>query len=249
MNHPGGGAGDNPAFNNYTVDSTIMRYRSARDVYVENKDIITPMQYDIALLQQKYGVNYYDAGDTGAGTTNRITFDPTLNQARTLWEGGASGYDVIDASGALFAKIDLRDGYNADNTPRFSQVEGQVFSLALDPATNWQRVVTIEEVIGTVGKDTIYGNDADNVLTGGGGTGDSIEGGKGFDTYLFDGSFGANEWVTDSDGQGKIVIDGEDITGSAQMVNASSEHNITMCWWGMTTTLLNPCMLAPELKI
>jgi hypothetical protein len=91
LDHPGDVAGDDPAFVDYTVDSTIMRYLdSPQDVYVEYSNIITPMQYDIALLQQKYGARVYDAGDSGAGSTNTITVTGIGNNAYTLWEGGAA---------------------------------------------------------------------------------------------------------------------------------------------------------------
>jgi Ca2+-binding RTX toxin-like protein len=234
LDHPGHGAGDATAFNAYTVDSTIMRYGSGRDVYVNiQKDVVTPMMYDIALLQQKYGANYYDAGDTGAGTTNTITVNGSSNQARTLWEGGASGYDIINASNALaplnsnFAHtIDLRGGVDANNIPRFSTVGNEVFSLALDPSTNYTKSIVIEEAIGSrLDRNLIYGNDANNRLEGGVLV-DTLEGGFGNDTYVVyqaaNGGQTKADFVNDSDGQGGIIINYAGVVGPSPMIGLAT---------------------------
>ncbi len=226
MDHPGHGLGDAPAFAQYTADATIMRYTSTNDMYVQNKILTTPMVYDIALLQQKYGAHFDGAA---ANIINTIPIGGTQNIAHTLWEGGASGHDVIDASSAISATIDLRDGFNPDNTPHFSRVGGEVFALALDPKTNYQHVITIEDVMGAAfGVNHIYGNDADNKLTGGTKV-DTLEGGAGHDTYMLTQaasatSPGANQadYVIDSDGDGSIVINGAPLAGLAHYVTNTS---------------------------
>src|SRR5690606_5349349 len=115
-----------PNYSHYTADASIMRYPSGNDVYVTGKEIVTPMIYDIALLQSKYGANI----DYTPPTLNTIEISGA-SIARTLWEGGALGHDEIDASGVFGAAIggvtgyniiDLRGGFDENNNPRFSQV-------------------------------------------------------------------------------------------------------------------------------
>ena len=54
--------------------------------------------------------------------------------------------------------------------------------------------------------DRLYAGDGDDTLIAGGGN-DYLEGGKGFDTYIIEAGSGFN-WILDTDGAGRIVIDG-----------------------------------------
>lgn len=63
-----------------------------------------------------------------------------------------------------------------------------------------------DSLLGSSGDDTLIGGDGNDMLDGGTGS-DAIYGGVGNDTYHFTGRFGS-DLVVDSDGQGKVDIDG-----------------------------------------
>lgn len=63
----------------------------------------------------------------------------------------------------------------------------------------------IDDLYGGNGRDTLVGGAGDDYLSGEGGD-DILRGGAGEDTYHFDDAFGKDS-VTDSDGQGSILID------------------------------------------
>lgn len=140
---------------------------------------------DIALLQDKYGVNeewatgddVYTIGDTNeAGAFYS-----------TIWDGG--GDDEIRYTGARNATIDLRAA-----TLQYEEGGGGRMSYALGAWTGFTIAngVTIERATGGDGNDTLTGNDAANVLVGGlgndvlnGNAGDdTLIGGRGDDRYL-----------------------------------------------------------------
>jgi hypothetical protein len=216
LNHPGNVEGDDPAFKHYTVDSTVMRYGSANDEYVLGKKIVTPMVYDIALLQQKYGVNY---GDLGQDYVVQVDdYGSPASIASTLWLGGGRGENHIDAKdvnsvdytseletedGRFYNKIDLRGGFETVDgklLPRFSQVGQEVFSLALDPGTNntWEKSIVVENatgsllapnmLIGNAAKNELIGGNQQDTIIGGGGEslGDLLKGNDGKDILIAD---------------------------------------------------------------
>jgi Ca2+-binding RTX toxin-like protein len=82
---------------------------------------------------------------------------------------------------------------------------------------------------GGTGNDTLFGGAGDDVLDGGA-LGDRLYGGAGADTYRFSGSFGG-DWVVDSDGAGKIEVDGIQVTGAgAKKANPESGTWTTDAW-------------------
>jgi Ca2+-binding RTX toxin-like protein len=82
---------------------------------------------------------------------------------------------------------------------------------------------------GRTGKDSLIGGAGNDTIDGGLDNGDVAEGGAGNDTYIFNGAFGSNEYVKDSDGQGRIVIDGNTLSGVATLVvNTSSTTTWTL---------------------
>ncbi|WP_395646250.1 FG-GAP-like repeat-containing protein [Terricaulis sp.] len=133
----------------------------------------TPGALDVALIQQRYGVNTnFNNGNsfyTLVAATTRYT---------AIWDTG--GIDTISFSGTQAAVIDLRAAtlLNEIGGGGFvSYVTGFHMGFTIDAG------VVIENGTGGDGADTITGNSANNVLTGNGGV-DTITGGAGNDTIV-----------------------------------------------------------------
>jgi Ca2+-binding RTX toxin-like protein len=139
----------------------------------------TPMAFDIAVIQQKYGAN------TSYHTGNDTYTLPSADQIGTfyscIWDAG--GIDTIRA-GATRANciIDLRAA-----TLRYEPGGGGwvSYQAGIHGGFTIANGVVIENAIGGSGDDQITGNAADNVLDGAGGA-DSMIGGAGNDTYFVD---------------------------------------------------------------
>ncbi|MDP3744636.1 MAG: calcium-binding protein [Methylotenera sp.] len=95
---------------------------------------------------------------------------------------------------------------------------------------------------GGAGQDTLYGDAGNDVLLGGddvdildGGTGnDTLKGGEGVDVYQFNGNYGT-DIITDSDGQGFIIIDSNPINSATKKFENIYKNEAT----GYTITKLN----------
>lgn len=162
----------------------------------------TFMLYDIAALQELYGANNnYNSGNT--------TYTLQSGQLYSIWDGG--GTDTLDGS-ALSANLTLyltEGDYSSVGTT-------QNIVIAYD--------AVIENANGGSGNDTIYGNDADNIILGNGGN-DDIYGSAGSDTL--NGGDGTDEVIYSFDISAFIV----------SLVNASTlmlEHIAN----GWTDTLI-----------
>ena len=157
---------------------TVMSYHEA-GTKISAGHQATPMPLDILAIQQIYGANMtYHTGDD----VYQLTDD---NAVRTIWDAG--GIDTISAAGLNFAvTIDLRQGgFSRHGNATVDGVEAQT-AVAYN--------VVIENATGGTKNDTIYGNDAANILTGGGGI-DKFFGFGGDDAYYITGgtiSEGAN---------------------------------------------------------
>ncbi|MEJ0009590.1 MAG: hypothetical protein WDN72_03110 [Alphaproteobacteria bacterium] len=68
-------------------------------------------------------------------------------------------------------------------------------------------------LVGSANDDTLIGGASDDTLAGGDGN-DVLMGGAGSDTYEFAGAFGQDS-ITDTDGQGAVIIDGLTLSGDA----------------------------------
>ena len=167
----------------------------------------TPMAFDIAVLQEKYGANM----STNTGNDSYVL--PTGNGAGTfyaaIWDAG--GTDTLTHNGSAAAVLDLRAAtltYALGGGGFVSYVVGihGGFTIAAN--------VMIENASGGAGNDTITGNDADNLIAGndghdiiaGGAGDDTISGGAGNDTLLggagadtIDGGLGNDSLVGESD--------------------------------------------------
>jgi Ca2+-binding RTX toxin-like protein len=96
--------------------------------------------------------------------------------------------------------------------------------------------------VGNGGADLFTGGDKADVLLGGdgadqldGGAGsDHLYGGAGSDTYAFAGDYG-NDWITDSDGQGVIKVNGQDLPSSSAIRKVSDSFYYDKdTGWGFT---------------
>ena len=146
----------------------------------------TPMAFDIAALQQKYGANmeYHTGDDT--------YWLPDVNASGTfyacIWDAG--GTDTLAYAGERDATIDLRPA-----SLEYAVGGGGYMSHALGVFGGFTIAngVVIENATGGSGDDTLIGNDAGNQLTGGAGDDvlaglggiNLLDGGEGTDTAAY----------------------------------------------------------------
>ncbi|MDM7947995.1 MAG: M10 family metallopeptidase C-terminal domain-containing protein [Oceanibaculum nanhaiense] len=164
---------------------TVMSYDSLGTTWGYNHPF-TPMVMDIAVAQYLYGANM----STNAGN-DTYTLSPTdRDDLGALWDAG--GYDVIDGSQMTTGfELNLFEG----GYLRYGQ--GNYYGIALD--------VTLEEVRGGSGTDTIAGNNASNRITTGHGS-DSVWGYDGGDYISASGTIG-NKFLHGGN-QGDTVVGG-----------------------------------------
>lgn len=82
-----------------------------------------------------------------------------------------------------------------------------------------------DRMLGSYGHDSIVGGAGNDTLDGGSGS-DTLYGGADLDTYAFSADWGADT-VQDSDGQGKIVINGVQLTNGKRKVNGQDLYEST----------------------
>jgi Ca2+-binding RTX toxin-like protein len=166
------------------------------------------MAFDIAVIQDKYGVNedwatgndtyvlkdenewavYIDAA-TGQPAVHDVTNQATARDGyyegqgtyySSIWDAG--GVDQITYSGARDTNIDLRA---ATLQYEYGGAGWMSYATGIFGGFTIANGVTIENATGGSGNDVLIGNAAANILTGGGGS-DRMEGGAGNDTYFVD---------------------------------------------------------------
>jgi serralysin len=136
------------------------------------------MAFDIAAIQDKYGVN--EEWATGNDTYVLKDVNAPGTYYTSIWDGG--GTDIITYSGSRDTYIDLRSAtlqYEVGGGGRVSYAYGIYGGFTIANG------VTIENATGGSGNDTLIGNDADNVLNGYQGR-DHAAGGLGNDWYFVD---------------------------------------------------------------
>ncbi len=208
INHPGDYNGGSPTYAadaTYWQDArmfTVMSYFGSTNTGGNLPSFSWgPQLHDIAAAQRLYGANMNTrTGNTVYGfnaTAGRTLFE--INSAAqgatfSIWDAG--GIDTLDLSGySENAEIDLREegftsaGPTSDNGPAKYNI-----SIA--------RGAVIENAVGGAGNDTVIGNDAANILSGGAGK-DSLIGAVGADTLN-----GGDSGDTISGGGGADVIAG-----------------------------------------
>jgi len=130
--------------------------------------------FDIAVLQERYGVHASNTGDT----VYTIADTQATAKYQTVWDTG--GTDTINYVGSKNVQIDLLAA-TLDYTP----TGGGVVSFAHDVWGGFTIAngVVIENATGGSGNDVLLGNSAANVLTGNGGK-DVLIGRGGNDTVI-----------------------------------------------------------------
>jgi serralysin len=205
------------------------------------------MAFDIAAIQDKYGVNentatgdnIYVLEDTNHGTT----FDANNNIIQfasgfeSIWDAG--GIDTISYVGSRDVNIDLRPA-----TLKYEYGGGGWVSYATGVYGGYTIAngVTIENAIGGGGNDTLTGNSANNILNGGGGNDrllagagvDQLIGGDGDDVLYFGadyttadiGSAGAGRDAVVLQGNYTVTLSGSSLTGM-ESISLQSGANTT----------------------
>tara|TARA_R110002126_G_scaffold291807_1_gene459707 strand:+ start:153307 stop:156987 length:3681 start_codon:yes stop_codon:yes gene_type:complete len=165
----------------------------------------TPLLYDIAAIQQIYGANM--TARTGATTYGfNITSDVLFAQYDlsqhsapfAIWDAG--GVDTLDLSGYVTNQsITLVAG---DFTSAGDMTNNIIIAFG----------AVIENAVGGSGNDSIYGNDANNIIQGGGGNdwlyasggSDQLQGGAGSDRAVF--NYDVSEYVITIDSATAVTI-------------------------------------------
>ena len=217
----------------YDLNQSVYTVMSYNDSWVTNPDGPTPYTgatvdsgwagtlsaFDIAALQERYGVHAYNTGNNVYALTD--VADDAFYQ--TIWDTG--GTDSIQYSGSHDARIDLLAA-----TLDYSPTGGGVVSFVDDVFGGYTIAngVVIENATGGSGNDVILGNSASNVLIGNGGNdvlmgrggNDTLNGGNGNDTASYANAAGAvtinlgNNSVRGGDGT-DTLISIENAVGSA----------------------------------
>ncbi len=179
-NYNGSATYNNDAqWTNDTHQTTVMSYFQDTNVGSDHWNSsnvwqysATPMLIDILAIQNIYGANNNTrSGDTTYGFNSNAghdQFDFSIDEVPiAIWDGG--GVDTLDVSGySTNQTIYLESGY-------FSSTGSMTNNIVIAYGA------VIENAVGGSGNDTIYGNDANNVLLGGAGA-DEFYGSLGDDT-------------------------------------------------------------------
>ena len=171
---------------------TVMSYNDAWETHpdgatpftganIDNGWSGTLSAFDIAVLQERYGVHDYNTGNNVYALTDIV--DDAFYQ--TIWDTG--GTDTIQYNGSHDSRIDLLAA-----TLDYSPTGGGVVSFVDDIHGGYTIAngVVIENATGGLGNDVLLGNSANNVLSGNGGNdmlmgrggNDTLNGGAGADT-------------------------------------------------------------------
>ncbi len=195
----------------YTVDDTVW-FNGPAYPNVGYAISHTPMKEDIAAIQWLYGAQETNEGDTVYGSNY---FDPATPFVMAIWDSG--GVDTIDLSAFIDGcDLSLVAGTSSTvvcQTGGAGWLNGQM----LDNLSIASGAV-IENIIAGSGDDTIVGNDADNVLTGGAGA----------DIFEFNAGFGSDtitDFVVGTD-KLKIKDSGGNILTSTDLTDSTSGSDL-----------------------
>ena len=131
-----------------------------------------------------------DGQDTVLAGDGNDVIKATVNDGKDVYNGG-NGIDTVDYS-ALTAGVTVTLGQNGGPGSGFGIQSGE------------DKLISIENVIGSAGADQIKGSNVANVLAGGGGN-DVLTGAGGNDSIVFRPGFGQDQ-ITDFDDAGDDTI-------------------------------------------
>ncbi|MEA3048272.1 MAG: serralysin [Sphingomonadales bacterium] len=169
------------------------------------------MAFDIAAIQDKYGVNE----DTATGDDVYLIKDVNApgTYYTSIWDAG--GNDEIKYVGTKDANIDLRPA-----TLKYEWGGGGWVSYAYGIYGGYTVAngVTIEKATTDAGKDTIHDNAADNILSSGAnddlvyanqGGNDVVNLGSGNDAAIFGAAYTAGDSVDGGEGNDQVGLQGD----------------------------------------
>ncbi|WP_420471075.1 M10 family metallopeptidase C-terminal domain-containing protein [Brevundimonas sp. FT23042] len=234
----------------YTVMSYFSERSTGADFRINGSGTTyyasAPLMDDISAAQRLYGVNMTTrTGDTVYGFNSNAGqpwFSATSSGSPlvfAVWDAG--GVDTFDFSGYTQAQvIDLRQG-------AFSNVGGMIGNVSIAVG------VTIENVIGGTGADTIRGNSANNVIRGNGGA-DVIDGGLGSDTVVFSGprsaytiTWNGQVGTVTASGQAPVTITNVEFLQFSDQIIAAAPTGGLVVGGDMTNETINGSSLADTL--
>jgi len=179
------------------------------------------MAFDIAAIQDKYGVN--EEWATGNDTYMMKDENAAGTYFYSIWDAG--GNDSIVYGGARDATIDLRAAslqYEAGGGGWVSFADGIFGGFTIANS------VVIENAFGGAGDDVITGNAAANFLDGGAGD-DTMAGGANADIYLVDSRLDAVTEVTGGGSDTVYTTASYDLAaGSEVEVLAARDNSLTV---------------------
>lgn len=155
----------------------------------------TPMAFDIAVIQEKYGVNTnFNGGDNVYSLVNT---NGRGTGYEAIWDTG--GHDRIVHTGSMGATIDLREATLKTEAGGGGFVS---FATGIHGGLTIANGVRIEEAFGGGANDTLIGSRFANKLNGNKGN-DVMLGGKGADRYIVD---SAGDVVTEFANSGTDMV-------------------------------------------
>lgn len=186
----------------------------------------TPMAFDIAKIQEKYGVNTTHNSGNDTYTLFNVNGIGTGTGYEAIWDTG--GRDKIVHTGSMGATIDLREATLKSEAGGGGFVS---FATGIHGGFTIANGVRIEDATGGSANDTLVGNRLNNRLDGKGGD-DVMIGGRGNDTYRLNSN---QDVVTETANGGTDTVTSSnlslDLTGFDFVENArllgSSNRNIT----------------------
>ena len=184
-------------FNQDAWNYSIMSYRDQSEAGTGTfRETTGLLMVDYIAIQSIYGANLetrtgdstYGFNTTEAGSVydfqTQYVDEGFMAPSLAIYDAG--GIDTLDASGYNTNQtINLNGGTFSsigDNTRTSDFQDALVNNISIDVNT------VIENAVTGLGADTLIGNAADNVLNGGGGGGDTYEGGAGTDTVILSGA-------------------------------------------------------------
>jgi hypothetical protein len=172
-------------------------------------------------------INYEDHKDDGSvGTHLLVGTADNLNQRVQILFGGDAN-DTLTGSGQADHLYGGAGNDAIDGQGGYDYLEGDAGADTLQGGAG------NDSLLGGSGNDSLVGGDNDDYLAGGAGSwrlgdhavsdNDTLVGGAGTDTYFFCCTFG-NDAVIDSDGKGRLLIEGRELHGGTLVSGSPNRY-------------------------